>query len=187
MKKDAFNKPDQKKHRPRHNAFIIGFVIFHVFALALFAIPIDLLLTRQAREAIAPYMRCIGMTDTWDTFAPNPKSAEQFLKAIVITKSGEYKLYSFPRMEDLSLTERYSKERYRKFVESILCSECAGLWPDVDKAVARQLSNPIDPPVKVILIKFESAIDPTTGSLGDDAYAKPTILSQIVIKAEELR
>jgi hypothetical protein len=175
--------PGRKQIRKQ---IIIAFISFHVFVLLLFAFPVDNWLIREMRDLIAPYMRCVGMTDTWDTFAPNPKSAEQYLKAIVITESGEYKLFSFPRMEELPLKDRYRKERYRKFSESILCSECSGLWPDVERAVARRLSDPKDPPVRVILIKYESLIDPKTLSVGDDASAKPTVLSQYLIASEDL-
>ena len=36
-----------------------------------------------------------------------------------------------------TLTERYSKERYRKFVETLLDNKNAALWPDVARYVAR--------------------------------------------------
>ncbi|MGI4757947.1 MAG: hypothetical protein ACRYGF_13990 [Janthinobacterium lividum] len=166
---------------------IIGFISFHIGALLLFAIPNNFPPAGSLRDLIAPYMRCLGMSDTWDTFAPNPKSSEQFLQAIVITKSGKYELYQFPRMERLSLRERYAKERYRKFVESVLCNECSGLWPDVEKAVARQRFDPTDPPVRVVLVKFESPIHPGTGSLGEDSAARPTVLSQLVVGPEDLQ
>ena len=119
--------------------------------------------------------------------APDPKSTDQFLKAIVFRASGQTEIYSFPRMEELTLWERYRKERYRKFTESLICDECSGLWPDIEKAVARREFKPTDPPVKVVLIKFESPIDPKAASVGDDAAAKPTVLSELFIQPEDLR
>jgi hypothetical protein len=123
----------------------------------------------------------------WNTFAPNPKDAEQYLKAMVITTNGETKVYSFPRMEELSYFERYRKERYRKFVESVLCADCSGLWPDIEREIARRVANPHDPPDRIILIKFESPISPKTGAIGDEARAKPTVLSEQTIEPEDLR
>ncbi|MBB5060168.1 hypothetical protein HDF16_004904 [Granulicella aggregans] len=166
---------------------IAAFITFHITVLLLFAIPIDIAPLRAARSLVAPYMRCIGMTETWDMFAPDPKSAEQFFQAIVVTKSGQYKLYSFPRMEQLPLTERYRKERYRKFGESLLCSDCSGLWPDVERAVARLYADPVDPPERVILIKYESPIDPKKGAVGDDLAAKSTILGGVRVQPEDLQ
>jgi hypothetical protein len=166
---------------------ILAFVSFHIFAIFLFAMPLKSSLSQHLRDVFAPYMRCIGMTEAWDMFAPNPKSSEQFLEAIVITQGGQTEVYKFPRMEDLSYRERYRKERYRKFAESVLCDECSGLWPDIARAAARRTANPNDPPEKVILVKFESPIDPKTGASGDDAASKPTILSEFHIEPKDLR
>ena len=132
-------------------------------------------------------MRCIGMNETWNTFSPDPKASEQFMKALVVTVRGKTEVYSFPRMENLSFTERYRQERYRKFVESVLCPDCAGLWPDIERAVARREGTPMDPPDKVILVKFESPIDPKRGLLGEDSHAKPTALSEIFIEPKDLQ
>jgi hypothetical protein len=185
--KSAARVRETAKKTSFRQRLIVAFVIFHIVAISIFAIPIDFLPLRALRNLLAPYMVCIGMTESWDTFAPNPKATEQFLKAIVFRASGQTETYSFPRMEELSLWERYRKERYRKFVESLLCSECSGLWPDVEKAVARRENNPADPPIKVVLIKFESPIEPGAGSVGDDAAAKPTVLSEQFIEPEDLR
>src|SRR5580692_1192193 len=147
---------------------VVAFVCFHIVVIFIFAFPIDFLPVRALRNLVAPYVVCIGLTESWDMFAPDPKSTDQFLKAIVFRASGQTDIYSFPRMEELTLWERYRKERYRKFTESLLCNECSGLWPDVEKAVARRENKPADPPVKVVLIKFESPIDTKAGAVGDD-------------------
>lgn len=127
------------------------------------------------------------MNETWDTFAPRPKAAEQYLKAVVQMESGDTKIYSFPRMEDLSWGARYQKERYRKFIESVLCRECSGLWPDIERSVAAREFDPVDPPDKVILIEFKSVIDPSTGAIGSEAAAKPTVLSELYVEPGDLR
>ncbi|ADW68815.1 hypothetical protein [Granulicella tundricola] len=183
----SIGQSERIRQNPIRQKLIVAFVAFHAFALFLFAIPFDIAPARAARELIAPYMRCVGLTDTWDMFAPNPKSMEQYLRAVVVTRSGQYKLYSFPRMEEFSLSQRYSKERYRKFSESVLCADCSGLWPDIAKAVARRYLNPADPPQSVLLVKYESPIDPQTGTTGADAAAKSVVLAQLPIKPEDLK
>ena len=179
--------PNEKKPRPWKRWFAVTFVSFHIVAIFLFAIPINIWPAGAVRDLIVPYMRCIGMTETWDMFAPNPKSEEQFLKAIVTTTGGRTEVYSFPRMEELSLRERYSKERYRKFSESVLCNDCAALWPDIEKGIARREVLPHDTPDKVILVKFASPIDPKTGLLGTEASAKPTVLTELFVRPEDLQ
>jgi hypothetical protein len=165
----------------------MAFVALHLAAITLFSLPIELFPFITLRRLLAPYMRCVGLNEMWNTFAPDPKSAEQYLKAVVVTLNGNTEVYSFPRMEELSFYERYRKERYRKFAESVLCNDCSGLWPDIEKEVARRAMDPIDPPVRIILIKFESPIDPKTGAIGDETHAKPTVLAGQSIEPEDLQ
>jgi hypothetical protein len=61
------------------------------------------------------------------------------------------------------------------------------LWPDIEREIARRAANPNDSPDRVILIKFESPIDPKTGAIGDEAHAKPTVLAEQTIEPEDLR
>ena len=164
-----------------------AFVVFHLIVITAFATPANIFPLNALRNLLAPYALCIGLNEAWDTFAPNPKSSEQYVKAIVLTAGGDTRVYSFPRMEELSTLERYREERYRKFVESIVCKDCSGLWPDIEKAVARRKENSADSPAKVILVDFESSIDPLSGAIGDDAHAKPTVLSEQWIEPAEVR
>jgi hypothetical protein len=163
------------------------FVAINLAAITVYSLPVEVFPFAALRCLLAPYMRCVGLNQMWDTFAPNPKSEEQYLKALVVTLKGNTEVYSFPRMEELSFFERYRKERYRKFAESILCDDCSGLWPDIEKEIARRVKNPTDPPDRVILIKFASPIDPKTGAIGDDAHAKPTVLAEQSIEPEDLQ
>lgn len=166
---------------------VVAFVAFHLFVIALFSIPLEKGFIETLRVPFKPYVICLGMTESWRMFAPNPKSSEQFFKAVVMTAHGRSEVYSFPRMEDLSYSERYREERYRKFQEEVVCSECSGLWPDIEKRVARLKSTPSDPADRVILVKFESRIDPKTGLTGDDAQAVPSVLSELFLEPEDRR
>jgi hypothetical protein len=166
---------------------VMVFVLLHLVAISLFSLPVEAFPFTALRGLLAPYMRCVGLNEMWNTFAPNPKSAEQYLKAVVVTLNGDIEVYSFPRMEELSFYERYRKERYRKFAESALCNDCSGLWPDIEKEVARRAMNPLDPPDRVILLKFESPIDPKTGAVGDEAHAKPTVFAEKSIESVDLQ
>jgi hypothetical protein len=156
-------------------------------AMTLFSLPGSSFPFPALREFLAPGMRCFGLPEMWDLFAPNPRATELYLQAVVTTQKGKTSVYALPRMEDLSYFDRYRKERYRRFAESVVCDICAGLWPDIDREIARRSMNPADPPDRVTLMKFESPIDPKTGVNGDDTHAKSTVLSELTIAPEDLQ
>lgn len=195
-KRDGRQTRSQKKRdahsgasiaRGSRGRIVVGFVAFHLLVISLFGLPINIFPFPLLRNLVAPYMRCVGLNEQWDTFAPNPKSAELYLKAVVVTLKENTRIYSFPRMEELSFSERYRKERYRKFTESVLCNDCSGLWPDIEREVARRSIDLTDPPDRVILLKFESPVDPKTGAVGNDAQAKPTVLSERSIESGDVQ
>jgi hypothetical protein len=93
-------------------------------------------------------------------FSPQPKFVNTYLEAIVLYNDGNTRIFRFPRMEQLSLTQRYSKERYRKFSETLIQDANSPLWPDVAKRIAR-LNNTGPAPLKmVMLVKYWSPINP---------------------------
>jgi len=99
-------------------------------------------------------------------FSPSPISKNSYLEAIIIYKDGSTALWPFPRMEMLSLTERYSKERYRKFEENLRKDELSALWSDSARHIARLSSNHPSPPRTVLLVARWSDIIPRD----DDSY-----------------
>ena len=79
---------------------------------------------------------------SWDTFAPNPKSVNGYIKAVAITQHGHMHVWTFPRMEQLGFGRTLCKERYRKFAENLVVAgnEC-GFWPDIARHVARTVQE----------------------------------------------
>src|SRR6185312_14829620 len=96
------------------------FILFNLIAIICWAVPFNFSLTRDIKNLVRPYMLWTGLFQSWDTFAPNPKSTNSYLEAIAITQSHQQKFWVFPRMEQLSFGERYRKERYRKFAEVLV-------------------------------------------------------------------
>jgi hypothetical protein len=109
-----------------------------------------------------------GLFQSWDMFAPNPKSINSYVKAVVITENRHMKVWTFPRMEELSYRERYRKERYRKFEEALQDQRIDALLPDAATHIAWLLKSPGDLPYKVLLIQFRADIKP-----GADESAVP--------------
>lgn len=166
---------------------INAFLIFHILAILCWAIPIDTPLTTAGRDLVRPYFLWSGLFQTWDMFAPNPKSRNAYLEAIVIYKDGTTDLWSFPRMETLSLTQRYFKERYRKYEETLDNDVYSGLWPDAARHIARQENNRASPPYKVMLVARWSDILPRS----DDSYDRgpwgADVFYSYDVKPEDLR
>lgn len=144
----------------RHGAISI-FILFHLIAITFWAVPWNVSVVRDVREVIRPYMLWSGLFQSWDMFAPNPKPVNGYIKAVVITDDRHLKVWTFPRMEELSLWQRYRKERYRKFVEVLPNPESEILWPAVAGHAAWLFDpRPSDPPAKVMLIQFRADIPP---------------------------
>lgn len=145
---------------------INAFLIFHIVAITCWCIPLNSALIVEFRNAIRPYMLWSGLFQAWDMFAPSPRSVNAHVEAAVILRDGRIRTWKFPRMEQLSLTARTYKERYRKFVENLQVDSYKALWPDVARYIARANNNPADPPEIVMLIRYWSDIVPP----GDAKY-----------------
>ena len=143
---------------------INAFIIFHLVAILFWSIPLNTPLNAAAKTLLRPYLVSSGLFQSWDMFGPNAKSANIYLEAVVIYKDGTTSLYSFPRMEMLSYSERYAKERYRKYEETLPNDTYAALWPDAARHIARLNNdkNHANPPTKVLLVvRWSDIIMPT--------------------------
>lgn len=129
-------------------------------AIVCWSVPLDSPLLGAFRSAVRPYFLWVGLFQSWDMFAPNPKSVNSYIEGAVIYRDGHTKIWKFPRMEQLSLTQRYSKERYRKFVENLDKDTNAPLWPDAARHIARLNNDVANPPEFVILVRHWSEIIP---------------------------
>jgi hypothetical protein len=148
---------------------ISAFVLFHLIAIACWSSPIDSPLIDAVRRVVRPYMLWSGLFQAWNMFAPLPSSQNEYLQGIVITHDGHIHTWPFPRMEQLGLATRYSKERYRKFVENVTQGQNAPIWPDVAKHLASFYNNdPNNSPEIVMLVRYFSAIDPQTQKPGPE-------------------
>ena len=136
------------------------FLVFHLLAIACWCVPIDSPLIPLCQTLVRPYFLWAGLFQSWDMFAPIPKGANTYIEAILIYRDGSRKTWTFPRMEQLSLTERCFKERYRKFAESLQGGDVDELLPDAARYVARSNSNPGNPVKTIILIQRFSFIVP---------------------------
>jgi hypothetical protein len=161
------NQPKRVRGRQKAKYIAINaFLLFHILAISCWSLPINNPLTSLCRNLVRPYFLWSGLFQSWDMFSPTPKAANSYLEAIIIYQDRSSRLWSFPRMELLSLSERYVKERYRKFEENLKEDENSRLWPDAARHIARLNNNSSSPPQTVLLVVRWSEIIPRT----DDAY-----------------
>jgi hypothetical protein len=120
-------------------------------------------------------------------FAPNPKAVNAYLEATIVYKDGTTGFWPFPRMELLSFTERYYRERYRKFEETLLDSKYSALWPDAARHIARLNSNPSNPPQTImLLVRWSNIVQRSDGTFERtpwDAY----VFFTYAVKPEDLQ
>lgn len=129
--------PGPDELSPKKRVALNAFLIFHLVAITFWAMPITTPLTAAFKEIVRPYLVWSGLFQSWDMFGPSPKSINSYVDAVVTHADGRVTTWSFPRMEQLSLTDRYLKERYRKFVENVKEDMYSAMWPDVALHVAR--------------------------------------------------
>jgi hypothetical protein len=128
------------------------FLVFHILAISCWCAPISSPFVIGCKNALRPYFLWSGLFQSWDMFSPLPKATNAYMEALVLYQDGSTTMWSFPRMEQLSLTDRYSKERYRKFVETVLVDSSSPLWPDVARYVARLPEIRAGGPQKIMLV-----------------------------------
>lgn len=137
---------------------INAFLLVHLTAIFCWAVPFSSPFFAMCRDLVRPYFQWAGLFQSWDMFSPQPKSANSYVEALVIYQDGNTRNYKLPRMELLNRTDRYVKERYRKFVENLEDNKNAALWPDAALFIARANNDRPIPVKTVLLIRYWSPI-----------------------------
>jgi hypothetical protein len=158
-------------------AMISVFLVLHIVAICCWCLPLDNPLVQFCRDRVRPYMLWTGLFQSWDMFSPLPKAANTFLDATIIYKDGTRSTWTFPRMNLLGLGQRYEKERYRKFEDSLTLEQNDALLPDVARYLARLNNTPSHPVKTVILIQHWSFIVPRAdGSFAPEPWDQHVLI-----------
>lgn len=175
--------------RERFPTWIKVLVGFHVFAITTWTIPPpppqaeaeghqrtpieSFLVFNKYHVKTQPsyqYLQSLGLWQAWDMFAPNPSFRDVWSEAGLVYRSGQTKDVTFPRMQEMSIPQKYVMERFRKYNERASHEDFAYLWPTLCQWLARENStNPNDPVVRVYL-KRHVRITPT-GVTAKDYFA----------------
>jgi hypothetical protein len=186
---DALIAYPAESHRraTEKRVLINALLISHLLAVTLWCVPITIPLTLAARRPIRPYLLWSGLFQSWDMFSPSPKSANTFIAAIVLYKDGDTLNWTFPRMEQMSLTDRYLKERYRKFAESLSQDNNLLLWPDAARFIARVNNNRRVSVRNVFLVRYWSDIAPPADGPYHQAPWNAHLFYGYEVKPEDLK
>lgn len=107
------------------------------------------------------YLLTTGFWQYWDMFSPNPSSVDVYADAVVYYADGSTKKYQYPRMFEMSLGQKFLRERWRKFFERAGNDQYRYLWPVFGQCVALyNYEDPNNPPVKIDLHRHFMAIKP---------------------------
>jgi hypothetical protein len=154
-------EPDKPEPPHRSGRLLLTlFIAFHLVSITLWVLPFNASLTGLLREWIGPYFSLMGLRQEWSLFSPNPIAANSYIDAQVVLQNGDLRIWTFPRLEGLKLTERYSKARYRKFAGWLYRRRFAYAWRDAARYVARQYNSSAMPPRTVKLIRHWAWIPP---------------------------
>jgi hypothetical protein len=178
--------PDRAFVQRLKRVLINLFLGFHIFAIVCWSVPLDFSLLASGKELVRPYFLWSGLFQSWNTFAPTPWGLNSYVEAKLIYKDGTEKIWSFPRMEQLGLAQRYREERYRKFVEVLQDDANDALWPDVARRIARLNSTPSQRVKTVILVQEWSLIAPRSDGSYQTEPWQEHILYGYGVKPEDL-
>lgn len=155
------------------------FVFFHLFVVVSWSLPrapdrdVELSLKQAPNYFLAAnektfknsklenYMIWTGLWQYWDMFAPNPSNLDVWVDALVTYEDGEERVYEYPRMKTLSLTKKYIRERYRKYLESAHIESQSHKWPFLAQRIAfLNFEDELNPVVTVELRRHYRFIVP---------------------------
>jgi hypothetical protein len=143
---------------------ITAFVVFNLFAIVSWCVPLESPLIARCRDLSLPYLRWTGLFQKWDMFAPDPSKLNNYVGAVITYRDGTRSLWNFPRMENLGFFEKYLKERYRKYAnDNLRLDSNSALWPDAARYIARVNNQPSNPPITVGLVRYWSVVPPPGG------------------------
>jgi hypothetical protein len=196
------NHPAKPSRQPPNDSFVdhapsrinkfkrplISIVLaFHLVAITCWCIPTNLAGVVVVRKLVQPYFLWSGLFQSWDMFAPSPKSANTYVEAQIVYKDGTREVLSLPRMELLGLQGKFFKERYRKFADNLVDERFDLMLPDVARHIARSKSTPENPVKLVVLVFNFSFIAPgPDGSLVSQPWDRHVLLGYGV-RPEDLR
>lgn len=103
---------------------------------------------------VRKYVFSTGQWQYWDMFAPNPSTNDFWVDAEVLLEDGSTENFAYPRMSAMSIPVRYTKERFRKFIERGHEDKASVMWPYIARRLAYDYFHTKNKrPLKVTLVR----------------------------------
>ena len=149
------------------------FIVWHLFALAIWLTPANSAIVQGCVGLVRPYMTLTGFAQSWSMFSPYPDRLEVTLEARITYANGEQRSWFFPRMARMGYVQRFEEERWRKLVEVATHGSTQIIWPALARYAARVNNyDAQNPPVSVELFQHSRQI-PAPGGLMPPITAEP--------------
>ena len=170
---------------PRVHPLVPAFVLFHIIVITLYALPkpsdaalagtstprwyslpnmVDEGLKFNYLEVkksvpVSGYLYPTGLWQYWDMFAPDPAQVDYWCDAEVMFLDGTKSTFKYPRINSLSIPEKFMQERHRKFYERVNNEKTPFFWPSFGQAIAfKMATDQNNPPTQVTIIRHHQSV-----------------------------
>lgn len=119
-----------------------SFLTLMMLALTFNVLPSQTPLDNNLKPLIDISIRNLGLWQKWNMFSPNPTREDVTMFARVTMENGETKMWSPIRMAELSNSEKYLRERWRKWgMDNIRADSHQALWPSLGRYIERSFAS----------------------------------------------
>ncbi len=133
-------------------------IVYSVSAIAYISPPSALRDTIVEKES--SWWQFFGFDQRWALFAPSIRTVNFDVVCLITYNDGAMSLWQPPRVELMSLLERYQKDKFRKWgMDSLPGSRYQECWPDFSRYVGRLHTKAgCAKPVSVMLMMYSHAV-----------------------------
>jgi len=129
-----------------------AFIILYVVTIFCWTLPVETRLSRFINGLTRPVVLSLGIWQSWDLFAPDPRTMQVRMNATVTLRDGTTRNWIFFQSEGPGAIARLRQERYRKWAhDNVRLDEKSELWEPTALFIARQFADEQNPPVRVEL------------------------------------
>lgn len=115
-----------------------------------------------------------GFYQRWSLFSPVIRTINHHTEAIVTFEDGTKMLWQLPRMDRMSLLQRFRLEKIRKWdSDSLPWPDYKQFWPEFARYIGRLYFDPHNKPVQLSLYLFWTKIPTPTKNKIVDRYELP--------------
>ena len=149
------NKPlnDKNTLRGPWKAALNLFILWHLLVLTLWNLPPSPMRDKLIRGKIAQYMHLTGLRQWWAMFYSGGAQINWHLEAEITYKNSDTRRWVFPRMDELSIPDRFLKILHGTWKAYLPQHKEA--WPDTSRYIARIHNDTSgNPPKKIVLVQW---------------------------------